>query len=241
MHALDPLLKKFEQYAPLTDSDIEAILSWPYKLVEYGPGEVMAREGDELGESAVLLKGYTFRQKHLEDGGRQIVAMQIAGDFIDLHSLVLKPLDHSIAAVGPVLTAKIPHEEIVKAMERSPHLARVCMWDIALDGAVARQWMVTMGQKSAFEQLAHLICELFFRLRRVGLTEGPSFELMLTQYDLADMCGISPIHVNRSWKALERDGLLQRDRRRVLLPDIDALVETAGFNPGYLHLLSPVR
>jgi CRP-like cAMP-binding protein len=174
----------------------------------------------------------------LEDGGRQVVALHIPGDFIDLHSLVLKPLDHGIAAVGPSLTAKIAHSEIVRAMERSPHLRRVLMWDIALDGAIARQWMVTMGQKSAYEQLAHLICELFFRLRRVGLTDNHSFELMLTQSDLADICGITAIHVNRSWKALERDGLVQRDRRQVLLPDIAAL-ETAGFDPAYLHLLSP--
>jgi CRP-like cAMP-binding protein len=236
--AFDPLIRKLEQYAPLSDPERQSICAWRRRVVEYMPEETIAREGDVTENSAVLFSGFAFRQKVLDDGSRQILALHIPGDFIDLHSLVLKPLDHSIAAVNHALVAKIPHTEIIQSMAQHPLLARCFMWDIALDGAVARQWMVTLGRKSAYEQLAHLICELFFRLKRVGLVSQNSFELMLTQPELADICGISPIHVNRSLKALQCDGLVVREKRRIILPDLDPLIEVAGFDPAYLYLLA---
>ena len=238
MSTLVPLIRKLEQFKPLHPAEREAIESWRFRIIEIAAHSDIAREGIIAEESAVLLHGYAFRQKVLEGGSRQIVALHIPGDFIDLHSLVLKPLDHSITASTRTVIAKIPHGEIFQTMEKYPNLARTFMWDIALDGAVTRQWMVTMGQKSAYEQLAHLMCELYFRLERVGLAQNQTFELMLTQTDFADICGITPIHVNRSLQALQRDGLVIREKKQVTLPDIESLIETAGFDPSYLHLLA---
>ncbi len=237
----DPLIRKLEQYAVLSDEERRSILAWERKIVEYMPEEPIAREGEVMEASAVLLSGFAFRQKVLEDGSRQILALHIPGDFIDLHSLILKPLDHGIVAVNHAIVAKVLHTAIVRSMERCPRLGLSFMWDIALDGAIARQWMVTMGQRSAYEQLAHLVCELYFRLKRVGLVTQNSFELMLTQSELADICGISSIHVNRSLKALQRDGLVIREKRRVILPELEPLIDAAGFDPAYLHLLANKR
>jgi len=239
LRTLAPLLRKFDEYRPLPAEVRHAIQSWPFRLQEYAAGDLIAREGEEPKESAVLLDGFCFRQKLLVEGSRQILALHVPGDFIDLHSLVLKPLDHSILAARPTLVAKIGHSDLFQSLDAYPQLSHYFMWDMALDGAITRQWMTTMGQRSSYEQLAHLICELFFRLRRVRLVKGNAFDMVLTQAEIGDICGISMVHVNRSLRALERDGLIERGRRRIVLPDLDALVQTAGFDPAYLHLLAP--
>jgi CRP-like cAMP-binding protein len=180
----------------------------------------------------------TVRYKVLPDGLRQIVAVQIPGDFVDLHSFVLKPLDHAIAAVAPSRIARVPHSALAQMLKLRPDLARWLMWDMALDAAMTREWLAATGRRSAYQQLAHLFCELYFRLQWAGQVNDQSFEMPLNQSELGDSCGLSTVHVNRSLQVLRRDGLIALESHRLTIPNIDALVKVAAFDSAYLHTLT---
>ena len=111
------------------------------------------------------------------------------------------------------------------------------MWDIAVDGAASREWLANQGRRSAYEQLAHLFCELYFRMDWAGLVQDKGFELPLTQIELGDACGLSSVHVNRSLQALRKDELITFENHRLTIPNIEALAMRAEFDPAYLHLL----
>jgi len=58
----------------------------------------------------------------------------------------------------------------------------------------------------------------------------------MTQEELADAVGLTPVHINRTLKALQAEGLIVRDRRKVSFPDLGKLREVGDFNARYLHL-----
>jgi len=234
---VETLVRKLSRFSPLSAAESDAVRNLPSHIREYARGEDIAREGTSPSESAVMLTGMSFRYRALANGTRQIISLHVPGDFVDLHSYVLRPMDHSVAAAAPAQVARVPHPHIDQLLERHPRLARPLMWDMALDAATFREWMVGLGRRDAYEHLAHLFCELYYRLQMAGLVRDNGFDLPLSQPDLGDVCGLSSVHVNRSLQALRSDGLIATEKGRLVIPDIAKLSDAAGFDPAYLHLI----
>ena len=89
-----------------------------------------------------------------------------------------------------------------------PHVARAFWWATLVDEAVLRAWVVNIGRRDAAEAIGHLMCELYLRMKVVGLTTDHSYELPLTQEELADALGLTPVHVNRVLQRMRADGLI---------------------------------
>ncbi len=190
----------------------------------------------DMSTSTLLLDGIMCRYKDLSEGQRQITELHVAGDFVDLHSFTLKRLDHSVMAMTPCRVAVVPHERLQRLTEQFPHLARVYWFATNLDAAIHREWAVSLGRRSAIARIAHLLCELFVRLQIVELTNKNSYDFPLTQTELAECLGLTPVHVNRMLQELRGRELITIEGRRVTLLDRDALEALAEFNPNYLYL-----
>lgn len=236
--SLDPLIAKLERQGSLLAEERIALEEMPCRLKEFGRHETIVAAGASPEESLILLTGMAFRVKFLSEGGRQIVALHVPGDFMDLHSFVLHPLDHGVVTASAAMVALVPHEKIRMILENHPRLTRRLMWDMALDAAIAREWMTLMGKGSAYRQLAHLFCEIQLRMQQARLAHKDGFDFPLSQGDLADVCGLSAVHVNRSLQALRADGLILLRQGWLAIPDLPRLVAAAGFDPAYLHLLT---
>ncbi len=194
------------------------------------------REGDSPRGVNLILEGWAFRYKTLEDGRRQIIAFFLPGDLCDLHGYILKEMDHSVGALTPVRYTEIPREKIEALTGAGGRLGHALWWDTLVAAAVQREWTVNLGQRDAIERLSHLFCELFFRLRAVGLVDGCRCEIPLTQTDLAEATGMTPVHVNRMVQELRARGLIHWKGREFEAVDLDGLCDVAMFNPTYLHL-----
>jgi CRP-like cAMP-binding protein len=120
--------------------------------------------------------------------------------------------------------------------DNEPHLSRLLWISTLIDAAIHREWIISMGRRSTFGRLAHLFCELFVRLKVVGLTKGFEYPLPVTQTDLTDAMGISLVHTNRTLAALRQDSLVTFANRIVHIHDWDRLQRVAEFDPAYLHL-----
>ena len=145
-------------------------------------------------------------------------------------------MDHGIAALEHCRIAKVPHEKVQEITERFPRLTRALWWDTAVDAAIHREWMISMGRRSAYQQMGHLLCELLLRLRSVGLTEDDSYHLAATQSDLGDAMGVSSVHVSRMLARLRKEGLADIQGKTVRIPDVKRLMQAAQFEPGYLEV-----
>ena len=206
-----------------------------------GKGEELVREGGRPSESIFLITGFAARYNVLRNGKRQITALHVPGDFVDLHSFLVKVMDHAVMAVTPCTIGMVPHEALREITETHPHLTRLLGVNIAVDAAIHRQWLVSMGRRSALEHTAHLLCELLLRLRAVGLTTDDSFQLPLTQAELGDTLGLSTVHVNRVIQELRKEELITWHGDTVAIKDWPRLQEIAEFDPTFLSLKAEPR
>jgi CRP-like cAMP-binding protein len=153
----------------------------------------------------------------------------------------LKWLDHNIRALTACKVALVPHERLRALSHDHPHLTRLYWFTTNLDAAIHREWELSLGRRPAIARIAHLICEMHVRLGLVGLTHGLEFRLPLTQADLAECVGLTPVHVNRTLKSLREQGLADMQRGRVRILDLGRLQGIAEFNPDYLYLENEPR
>ena len=105
-----------------------------------------------------------------------------------------------------------------------------------VEASIFREWVLNVGRRPAQARVAHVLCELGVRRETQGLAENYGYQLPMTQEQLADVCGLTPVHINRTLKSLEARGLIKRDKRRISFPDWQALRDVGDFNQRYLHM-----
>lgn len=187
---LDLLVRKFERRDDISAAQREAIRSLPVQLRQVRAGESIVSEGDRQTASLLLASGFAARFSLMRDGGRQFTELGLPGDFMDLHSLVMKRMDHGVLALADCELAAIPHEALRDLTAQDPHLARLLWLETVVDAAIHRVWMVGLGRRDALSRMAHLFCETQVRLDAVGLAGGLSFDFPLSQTELADVLGL---------------------------------------------------
>jgi CRP-like cAMP-binding protein len=183
-----------------------------------------------------MVDGWACRYKTLPDGRRQIVAFFVPGDFCDLNVYILKEMDHNVGAVTRLAVANISRDDMDALTTDYPRITQALWWEELVNTAIQREWTLNIGQRTAYERIGHLLVELFLRLKSVRLTQGDSCDFPLTQTDIADATGLTAVHVNRTLQELRRDGLIELERRRLRIPQLQRLMDASMFNPNYLHL-----
>jgi len=232
----NPLLRKLANFTQLSEDESNAVDECSQDVREFAAREDVISQGDRTGGVKLLLDGFACRYKVLEDGRRQIVAYFVPGDLCDLRVFILKRMDHSIGAVVASKVATISPENILRLTHNYPTLTRALWWSTLVEEAIAREWLVNVGQRDALERTAHLFCELLYRFRAVGLNNGNSCTLPLTQVELAETLGLSSVHVNRTLQELRRRNLITLESGTLTIQNLDELKNLSFFNPDYLHL-----
>lgn len=230
-----PLVAKLETRAPLSESDREALHGLYEDCREIGARRNLIREGDRPDHVLLMIEGWAARYKLLPDGARQITAFLIPGDFCDLHVTILGEMDHGITTLTRSKVAFVPRTKI-DALTECPSLIKAFWWATLVDSAVLRAWIVNVGRRDAAEAIGHLFCEIYVRMKNVGLVTGRRFDLPLTQEEIADALGLTPVHVNRVLQRMRSEELISLHHGTLTLLDYGRLEQVSGFNANYLHI-----
>lgn len=195
----------------------------------------VVKDGDRPSLSCVVVDGFLIRTKHTKDGKRQIISLHIPGDLPDLQSLHLHVMDHNVVALSDATVGLIAHEALHALVDEFPRIAGALWRDTLIDAAILRESIVNLGRRDAPQRMAHWISEIARRLEEVGLKQGDQFALPMTQLDLADALGLTPVHVNRVIQSVRKDHLFEMRAGVVTLGDAGRLEELGDFDPLYLH------
>ncbi len=233
---LEGMIRKFERRASLSDADREALIGLPFRMTRAEPGRYLVREGAVADHSILIISGLAYRHKISADGSRQIVSIHIPGDFVDLEGSLLKVADHNVQALTRCDLAIVPRTAIREMLLAHPQVAFAMWIDTLIDASIFREWIMNIGRRDARERLAHIFCEFALRLETAGMGSTTGYELPMTQEQLADASGLTAVHVNRTLKAMDAEGLIKREKRFILIPDWEKLRSVAGFSELYLHL-----
>jgi CRP-like cAMP-binding protein len=197
----------------------------------------VVREGDRAEYSCVLLSGFAVRHKVVAGGFRQIVAIHMKGEMVDLQNSLLGTADHSVQMLTAGKVAMIPREHILRIAFERPAIGKAMWIDTLVDASVFREWIANVGRRNARTRVAHLLCEFGLRLKHAGLGQEAGYQLPMNQEQLGDATGLTSVHINRTIKALEAEGLIDRATpRSITIGDWKKLAEVGDFDSGYLHM-----
>ena len=232
----DALLTRLENFADLSAGEKVRLSDLSRAVRTINARQHIIREDERPQEVHLIVDGWAARYKALENGSRQIVAFLLPGDFCDLHVAVLGRMDHSIVALTACRVAFIASEEMDELTSDHNALTKALWWGTLVDEAVLRSWVVNNGRRDAYERVAHILCELHLRMKMVGLVSNDRFDLPITQEELADATGLTPVHTNRTLQRLRRQKFIELKARTLTVLNVEALRTAAGFDPTYLHI-----
>lgn len=232
----DPAIRRLAVFRPISEATVAALdKALRERVLRLDAGQDLVTEGDRPDRIRVILSGWLARYKTLEDGRRQIVNFILPGDNCDAFAYLLARQDHSISSLTPVVYSEIEREKFEALLASDRVLAEAFWCESLVQCAIQREWAVNIGRRMALERVAHLLCEIFERLRPIGFLNGDSCAFPITQMDLADATGLSVVHLNRTLQELRSAGLIVLRERILTINDLDALKNTGLFNPLYLH------
>ena len=235
--SLQPLVERLAYRVELSAEDRAAIMALPFTVRMMERGQFIVREREHATHAGLMLSGYSVRSKMTAAGNRQIVAIHMKGELVDLQNSMLKIADHSVQMLTPGKIAMIPRDEIIRLTLDRPTVAHAMWIDTLVDASILREWVANVGRRDARTRVAHILCEFAVRLRVGGLGADTHYELPMTQDQLADATGLTSVHINRTLKGLEKEGLIERPNPRAInIGDWRKLAEVGDFDTNYLHL-----
>jgi CRP-like cAMP-binding protein len=233
---LERIVRRLSIRGPLSDSDKDAIRTLPLTYRTLEPAAYIVREGEPPVICAMLLSGFAYRHKVTGDGQRQIMSVHMPGEFLDLQNSFLEIADHNVQALTRCDVAVVAVGALRSLSAEHPTVGRAMWIETLIDAAIFREWIVNVGRRDSISRISHLLCEFALRLEAAGLAQEHSYQMPMTQEQIADCTGLTPVHVNRVLKELGRQGLIDRDKRSVSIVDWNRLQQIGDFNTRYLHL-----
>lgn len=228
----------------LSTVEQRAILDLDYRVSQFRARTDIVVPGQHVEYACLVATGVAARFDQMRNGQRQITAFHIPGDMCDLHSVVAPTAAWGISALSACTILQVPHASLCAVIDRYPKLSLVFWRDGTADSSVLAKWLGNLGRQNARARLAHMLCELGVRMEIAGLGSRHSFEMAISQEQLADATGLTPVHVNRSLQRLRGEGLIGAQSHRFEILEWDRLVAAAEFDPAYLLLRDsdhPVR
>lgn len=233
------LIRKLKEHSRLAAEDLAVINLLSHTVRELANSEDLIRQGDDPAVSAVVMSGLVARYHLLRNGRRQYLSFHMAGDMPDSQALFIDKMDHAVCAIGPVRIAAIPHKELVAAFNRRPSIGFAIWRETLIDAAIFREAITNNSARTMPARMAHLFCELFYRARSSGLTEGTTFAAPISLVQLGETLGMSIATVNRTLQQLRVSQMVDFQRGEIEVKNWKRLTEISQFNPSYLHLKKP--
>ncbi len=234
------MARKLAAFVRLSEVDLVVMSDLYRRRRRFSVGVDMIHQGQTDQSAFVLASGWASSYKILPSGSRQIVNIQIPGDFLGLRSVLFRTADHNVEPITVVHASEVRQRDLLSAFSQTPRLATAVLWAASRDEAMVVEHLVDVGRRTATERMAHFLLELGARLRLVGLGTREGYLCPLSQYLLADTLGLSAVHVNRVLRELREAGMVTFQKGRVVFDDYNALVEHASFDRAYLDHDGPL-
>jgi CRP-like cAMP-binding protein len=232
--ALRPFLDRLLRRSRLCADEQSAILELGGRLSTVSINHDIVSPGTTVDRCSLVVEGVVGRFDQITNGRRQITALHLPGDMCDLNSTVWPESRSGLEALTDCTIFLIPLEGLRILGAAFPAIALAFWLDTAADASICAKWVTKLGRGEANERLAHLLCELGMRMEKAGLATRKVFPMLITQAQLANALGLSPFYLNRTMRALQKGGIIEKGDKTMIISDWERLAAIAGFDPGFL-------
>lgn len=231
----DVLLKKISGFFHVNDEIKATFAEICDDLREFKAGTVIVPQGGDYSDVYLLDRGWVLRSRNMENGSRQIVNVVLPGDFVAMNALLFARSDFELSCKTDVAAYRLPSDKLGRALMSNSMLAAALFWVNAHEESLLAERIVSLGRRSARERTAHVLCEMISRLEITGVPNIEQLVIPLSQEEFSDIIGISIVHMNKTLRRLERDGILSFRNNLLMVLDKAKLEEVAGFDGGYVQ------
>ncbi len=232
--AMSLFVQRLESHTPIGAEARDALLSLPAQRQEVRAHTDFIQVGSHVEHASLVAEGLVGRFGQTGDGRRQIVALYIPGEVIDLQTVIVPHVTTAMTALCNSTVLKIAHDDLRAIGLKHPEIATAFWRSCVLDSGIVAQWLVNIGQRPARSRLAHLFCEMATRYRTLDQSDGRRYRLPMTQEQLGDALGLTSVHVNRTLQGLREERLVSVARDSIEILDWDALAAAGEFDRTYL-------
>ena len=232
----EALLGHLSLFGPIGGAERNGLSALSGSTVRLAANEEITPLGSHASSIVVVLDGVLQRFNDDARGNRQISGLYLRGDAPGLETLQMPIADHGLSALVPSIVGLIPQRRISDLLQQFPSLQGLMWRETLVQASILRVWLMRNSIKNAAGQLAHLFCELITRAQAAGIAHGNSCPLPLSQRHLAEVTGMSVVHVNRTLMVLRAANLIDFANGLLTVHRWDELAEIGEFTPTYLHL-----
>lgn len=229
---MDPLpLHRFQQFIDPDPTEIALLDSICGRVETLPVRALLHRQGDRVSRIFLLMRGWVSSSVAVPGGEQQIVKIHFPGDMLGTPSLVVERAAETLTALTPVSVRPIRYEDFGRVFGEAPRLAAVLFLSAQLERVALMDRLTSIGRTRAISRLAAFLVQTHDRLRLIEPDRAPVLDLPLTQSELADLLGITPVHMNRTFRELDLTGFIARRRMHIelrSLVDLRALAHLAG-------------
>jgi CRP-like cAMP-binding protein len=230
-----PLTQKLSRLMTLSPAEAAVLRDLQSNPRRVARGREIVAEGRFYDGLSILLGGTALRYRVLNDGRRQVLNIVLPGDFIGYPGCFFEGALYSISALGDCTVSPVPFTRFLRLFETHPRLGAAIFWSLSCETAMYAEHLIGVGRRSALERVAHFLLEMLTRLQAIGMADGHSYRLPLTQELIADALGLSVQYVNQTLRQLREEELASIERQLVTILNLDGLAALADFERGYIH------
>lgn len=229
------MVGRFRHYFSLTPEEENLLLRLEEKQIEYRAGETIRAKGENCDDIYIVRDGWTIISTQLDKDVRSIFDVRLNGDIAGIGEISFEHALYDFIALTDAVICPFPRDHLSTLFRESEALARTFYTILSRDQSLLYERFISLGRRTALEKLAHFIIEISMRLQMSGHAISDHFPFPLRQDDLADLLGLSAVHVNRSMNELKRHGYIAYDKHEFVIREYDRLLRIADFNPQFLH------
>lgn len=230
------LVEKLRYYVDLSDTEISVLKQFEESPRTFARRRIVRRQGEEASELFVVRSGWVYSFAILPDGGRQVLDIHFPGDIVGLTSIAFEKAASGIASVNQVEICPFPKQHLDKVFRECPRVTALLFAMGMLENVVLVDRLKSIGRMEARDRVAHFLLQIQARLRLTNRRIKNSFTLPLSQELIGDALGLSSIHVNRTFRRLEEEGFVEREKQTITLLREEKLSEMVDFNNRYYKI-----
>ena len=221
---------RFASLARLKREDMLTLRQMAGPISRYSSGSILQMADDLVDDPLLLLEGWAFSSVAVKGGGRQIVKVHMPGDLLGLTSMAFTHCVDTVTALTDVQVCTVPQAAIGQLFQNNARLAAILFLISLEERVMLVDRLVMMGRAETSQRIATLILQLRERLMRSEPETGLRFRFPLTQLHVADMIGVTTVHVSRVVQELGTASLIKWERGNVTILDLEGLQKWAAYN-----------
>lgn len=238
MEALREFVRRLDFHSELNETAKESLSAIRGRPQRLDREEELRSPFGSKNDACLVASGLIGSTSITKEGKRQIIAVFIPGEICNIGAIIAKESSTTLVALEMSDVVWIRNSTLVELTQDSVPITKAFWRESELQAAVLKEWVINLGRRFARERVAHLFCEMACRYAYAGQMVEPEFVFPVTQRQLADIVGLTPVRVNNVISGLRENRVADFQRKKVRIFDWVALTRKGDFAPSYLPLRS---